>query len=281
MPYYLSARSVMAGALVKDQVDLFLPDGFSRPLGIGPAGVALSLYVNNTLVPWPVISGSGVTDPLVSAGSVYWQELDPGFYGVRFFPNLPGAWRLIWTYATSGQTTILAYDVVAQGASGGASALGLKASFTPLAVDIGAMSCSCSCSNPYPGGHPPVYSPGVFVCCHTFSRGDLPIYFKDGQGNPTSPFKVTYTLYQNTASGCGPTMVGCPGRVPVNAAPGEYYATGSACQGGCPGDWFVEWSYQETADSPPSKVIFPFKTFNAAAYCPACCGSPCGCPKGW
>lgn len=122
----------------------------------------------------------------------------------------------------------------------------------------------------------PMVSPGVFTSCHVFTQGDLPIFFKDALGNPINPYKVTFSLYLNQA--CGPVLVGCKGLTPVNVNVGEYYAQGVSSY---PGDWFVEWVYQETVDSPPIKVIFPFKVFDTGKYCPKCCGTSCGCPSGW
>jgi len=119
-------------------------------------------------------------------------------------------------------------------------------------------------------------SPGVFVVCAVFSRGDLPIFFKDSSGNPTSPYLVAYSLYQQGA--CGAVLVGCADRTPVEAAVGEYYVSGVAAS---PGQWFVEWTYQETSTSPLTGVIFAFTVFDPARYCPKCCGSPCLCPSGW
>lgn len=109
-------RLVQINQVIIDQADFFQPDGFTRVTGLGVASVTHQLFYNNVLQPWPLLLGTGVTDALVKAGSVYWNEIQglPGMYNVRFRPNAVGYWRLLITYAPGEQIMGQDYDVVAQ-----------------------------------------------------------------------------------------------------------------------------------------------------------------------
>lgn len=128
------------------------------------------------------------------------------------------------------------------------------------------------------------FSPGVFVWGHVFQRGDLPLYIQDATGNPASPSIVQYTMFRYVKGNPNPVQVGPCGRTPVTADLGEYYATGVAGECGQPGDWFVQWVYQEAFDSQKVEAIFPFKVFNSADFPVACAtstsSSSCGCKRG-
>jgi hypothetical protein len=77
-----------------------------------PTDVSLSVFFNNTLVTWPLVDGSSVLDSQVVAGSVFWGELSTGAYGVRFYPNNLGHWKLVFKYVPSpSQVILLDYDV--------------------------------------------------------------------------------------------------------------------------------------------------------------------------
>lgn len=106
---------------------MFAVDGFTRVPALVPGLVTLRLTYNNTVLAWSLVSGIGVTDTSVVAGSVFWDEVSPGYYRVRFFPNAPGAWRLEFVYPPSGQRTVLVYDVTPPAPT---PTLGLHASFT-------------------------------------------------------------------------------------------------------------------------------------------------------
>ncbi len=124
--YNPSPRTVQAGRMVLDQVDLFLGDEKTRSQGVIPDNLLLRVYVGSTQLAWPLVSGVGVPDVQVAAGRVYWTEFSAGFYNVRFYPNMVGAWRVLLTYPAYDQAVSLSYDVVPQGAPGG---LGLRSSF--------------------------------------------------------------------------------------------------------------------------------------------------------
>jgi hypothetical protein len=107
------SRLVQINQVIFDQVDIFQSDFFNRVTGLDPADVGLSVYFNNTLVTWPLVDGTSVIDSQVVSGSVFWNELASGAYGVRFYPNNLGHWRLVFTFAPSpSQVISLDYDVV-------------------------------------------------------------------------------------------------------------------------------------------------------------------------
>ena len=122
-------RLVRTNQTVIDQADYFQADGFSRVLGLGVADLTSEIFYNNTLQPWPLSDGTGVTDNQVAAGRVYFSEIAsaPGYYSLRFRPNNSGYWRLILTYPTGQQILAQDYDVNAETSS---SSGGIKASFT-------------------------------------------------------------------------------------------------------------------------------------------------------
>lgn len=106
------SRFVQINLVVFDQVDIFQSDFYNPVTGLGPSNVTLSVFFNNTLVTWPLVDGSSVIDSQVVAGSVFWNELSSGAYGVRFYPNNLGHWRLVFKYAPSpSQVISLDYDV--------------------------------------------------------------------------------------------------------------------------------------------------------------------------
>lgn len=119
---------------------------------------------------------------------------------------------------------------------------------------------------------------------HVFQRSDLPLIIRDAVGNLTSPAVVTYTMYRYVKGCPNPSRVGAECRTPVTAGVGEYYVSGIAGEGGQPGDWFVQWVYQESIDSEKSEVLFPFKVygtseFNISSSCG--CSKPCACTGKW
>jgi hypothetical protein len=157
-------------------------------------------------------------------------------------------------------------------------------------------------------------SPGVFKWGHPFQRGDLPIYITDTAGNPLDPYSIKFTLlYQprkhyedRPAVPCHPVIAGPCHRVPVQAALGEYYATGCAGECGQPGQWYAKWVVEEYFQGPLLEEMFGFEVFDTAQYFPPgvgmmgrreghhdegirpscrwCCRpNPCGCAnsRGW
>lgn len=106
------SRFVQINQVIFDQVDIFQSDFFNPVTGLDPTDVSLSVFFNNTLVTWPLVDGSSVIDSQVVAGSVFWSELSTGAYGVRFYPNNLGHWKLVFKYAPSPSQVInLDYDV--------------------------------------------------------------------------------------------------------------------------------------------------------------------------
>lgn len=112
MPATFRTRLVQVNQVIYDQVDIFQVDQFNRVTGLLTTDVTLTLFLNNTLVSWPLVDGSSVIDSQVVAGSVYWTQLSNGAYGVRFFPNSLGHWNLNITYPGTQQIIGISLDVV-------------------------------------------------------------------------------------------------------------------------------------------------------------------------
>lgn len=102
-------REVSSGQLVFDYVDLFLGDGFTRAQDVGPSSLSLRVFFNGSELSWPLISGVGVSETVMAAGKVYWQEFSSGYYSLRFFPNAVGMWRLVLGYGAHDQAIALNY----------------------------------------------------------------------------------------------------------------------------------------------------------------------------
>lgn len=122
-------RLVTNNQTVLDQADFFQSDGYTRIPGILPVQLVCQLFFQNLPQPWPIVSGSGVTDLQVVSGKVYWGEVpgNPGIYNVRWRPNATGYWRLIITYPSGLQIVAQDYDVVTS--TNPTVEPGLKASF--------------------------------------------------------------------------------------------------------------------------------------------------------
>jgi len=120
-------RLVQINQVIVDQADFFGIDGFTRVQGLTLADVSLKLFYDNKVQPWPLIDGTNLADAQVRSGSVYWSEVDPGYYGVRMRPNAVGYWRLLITYTAGTQIMAQDYDVTAQPPF---IESGLKVSFT-------------------------------------------------------------------------------------------------------------------------------------------------------
>lgn len=121
-------RIVQANQVVLDQVDFFLGDGFTRATGLLPGDLVSQIFYNNIIQPWPLVTGTGVTDAQVASGKVYFEEIpgNPGFYNVRFRPNALGFWRNLLTYPPGLQISAQDFDVVL---AGPVTEQGLTASF--------------------------------------------------------------------------------------------------------------------------------------------------------
>lgn len=125
----LPTRVVFTGQPIFDQVDFFQGDGVTRQQGLLPADLTVKLFVGSMDAPWPIVSGVGVPDVIVSAGKVYFQEFEAGYYSFRFFPNMTGLWRIVLSWAAGNQGVSQSYDVQAKTAFTGAG-IGLRSSFT-------------------------------------------------------------------------------------------------------------------------------------------------------
>lgn len=121
-------RLVQVNQVIFDQVDLFLPDQYNRVTGVPITDVTLTLFLNNVAVSWPLADGTGVYDNQVAAGTVYWNQLTNGGYGIRFYPISLGHWNLSINYPGSSQIVTIDYDVVN----------------LPLAVESGLTAGFCS-----------------------------------------------------------------------------------------------------------------------------------------
>ena len=103
-------RQLQVNQVVYDQVDIFQSDLFTRITGLQPVDVTLTLFLNNQVVAWPLVDGTGVDDSQVVAGEVFWNQLPNGGYGIRFFPNSLGHWNLAISYNSTSPAQIVAID---------------------------------------------------------------------------------------------------------------------------------------------------------------------------
>jgi hypothetical protein len=87
----------------------------------------LKMFVDETLVSWSLLSGVNIPNVRVTSGKVYWTEIHPGYYTIRFFPNLLGLWRVILEIPSVHQTASLTYEVTQRVTSPFGS--GMKTSF--------------------------------------------------------------------------------------------------------------------------------------------------------
>jgi hypothetical protein len=104
-------RLVHNNLVVYDQADFFQLDGFTRVPGLTPLQLQCLVFYNNSLLPWPLISGTGLTEGQVGSGNIYWDTLGSGSYGVRWRPNAVGYWRILLTYTPGAQVMGQDYDV--------------------------------------------------------------------------------------------------------------------------------------------------------------------------
>ncbi len=122
-------RLVQINQVILDQADFFQSDGFTREAGLTPSDLTSQIFYLNTLQPWPLMDGFGVTDQQVTSGKIYWTEVpgSPGIYNISWRPNALGYWRLLITYTAGTQIMGQDYDVVSQVPL---AESGLRASFT-------------------------------------------------------------------------------------------------------------------------------------------------------
>jgi len=131
----MSGRVVESNVTVIDQVDFFEADYYTRKENLGIGSLQLKVFNENALVAWPLVTGVGVPNGLITSGRVYFSEVTgaPGYYSVRFRPNAVGYWRLVFNYPVGVQSSYLDFSVVAAGTLGSqgvTGSSGLNAKFT-------------------------------------------------------------------------------------------------------------------------------------------------------
>jgi hypothetical protein len=104
-------RLVFNNLVIYDQADFFTLDGYSRALGLTISQLVLQVYRENIFQDWVLVSGTGVTESQVASGSVYFDTLTGGGYGVRWRPNATGYWRVVLAYPAGTQILAQDYDV--------------------------------------------------------------------------------------------------------------------------------------------------------------------------
>jgi hypothetical protein len=109
-------RSVKVNQTVVDQADFFQADGYTRVVSLTTSDITAIVFFNNTLLPWPVVDGSAVSDSQVKSGILYFNEIltAPGYFSVRYRPNSSGFWRIIINYVAGQQILAQDFDVVAE-----------------------------------------------------------------------------------------------------------------------------------------------------------------------
>lgn len=125
--YQPASRVVSVSSLVQDSIDLFRGDGKTRAQGVQVVDLNLRLFFNSSRVEWPLVSGTNIQDLQVTAGRVYWTEIEAGFYTLRFLPNVIGSWRVLLTYPEYDQAVSLSYDVARP--TSVSSSSGIRSSF--------------------------------------------------------------------------------------------------------------------------------------------------------
>lgn len=97
-------------------------------------------------------------------------------------------------------------------------------------------------------------------------RGDLDIFLTDAAGAPTNAAEITYALYFLDP---GPpeqeVLIGAVGRIPLNPAVGEYYATLMIPTNATIGTYRIRWQFRETVNSPLLEVVQEFAVVSEAA----------------
>jgi len=124
------SRIVTAGSVIYEQLDFYYPiNSIIRSVGIVPANLTCTVFVNNGVLNWPLIDGTGIVDSSISSGSIYFNEIANGFYSLRFFPHMVGFWRIITKHASYSIELIKDYDIVPSGSFKSTGSSGLNATF--------------------------------------------------------------------------------------------------------------------------------------------------------
>jgi hypothetical protein len=106
-------RLVQTNQTVFDQADFFEANDYTRTLDLEVHDLTLQVFLDNVAQAWTLLDGTTVLDSQVSAGYVYWNEVSPGIYNVRWRPSALGYWRIILSYVVGSKAAVLDYDVVA------------------------------------------------------------------------------------------------------------------------------------------------------------------------
>ncbi len=105
------SRLTQVNQVAYDLVDIFQSDLFTRITGLTAADVTLTLMFNNAVVAWPLENGASVPDSQIASGTVYWDQLTNGSYGLRFIPNAIGHWNLWIAYSSSSPSQIVGISI--------------------------------------------------------------------------------------------------------------------------------------------------------------------------
>lgn len=201
-------------------------------------------------------SVSGTSDMSGTGGTIY---LGSGtFLGSSSFV---GGWTVDGSSSMGGSSSMSGDGFVVHRIDGGAVMLGTSSMQQATLLPI--WGTSFASMNPLV--ITPLRSitmgPKTFRWMQLFQRGDLSIFFCDGDGT-VAPIQVVYSLYFVRLDGTR-RPVGPSNRTPVSGDFGEYYAVGSAGAGGQPGNWVIEWKYQRSIFHPVEVVEMSFMVLDA------------------
>jgi hypothetical protein len=121
-----TSKQITTCCVAYDQLDYYI--GLVREHNISITNLGLVAFVNNELLDWPLVDGTNISDSSIASGSVYFNQINGslGYYSIRFFPDVPGFWRLIISNYVYANEIIKEYEVIPQFPQSS----GLNASFT-------------------------------------------------------------------------------------------------------------------------------------------------------
>lgn len=90
----------------------------------------------------------------------------------------------------------------------------------------------------------------------TLTESDLKIIIRDQSGNPTDPYTITYSLFDNTTG--IQVLIGDADRIPATTGVGQYHVNATIPLDSNIGDWIVRWNFRETPTSPLIEVVQEF-----------------------
>ena len=122
-------RIVSGGSVVHDQLDI-VNSGGVRVQNVALANLSLILFVNGAVLPWSLVDGDSVPDSSIISDSIYFHQIQAGYYEIRFLPDRVGFWRIVVLVPSLNLEIIREYDVLAAGALKPGGSSGLIASFT-------------------------------------------------------------------------------------------------------------------------------------------------------